>query len=108
MLREGPVAGLAADAGVLAALEGVPLVRVALDAGGPARKARRAYAVVREGAGAVMAVDPESLRNEDGLEDQEDDHPRRKQRRDANKMLLVLHEPVHERRTMGRRTAARQ
>ena len=76
VLREGPVAGLAADAGVLAALQGVALVRVALDAGGAAREARRAHAVVGEGAGAVMAVEAEPLRNEDGPRDQEQDDAR--------------------------------
>src|SRR5450756_67538 len=101
VFREGPVAGLAADAGVLASLEGVALFRVTLDAGGPARKARRAHAVVRKGAGAVVAVNAESLRNEHGLQDQAEDHARREERRHAEQMLLVLQEPIHDRETMG-------
>src|ERR1019366_9363906 len=68
----------------------------------PAREARRAHAIVREGAGAVVAVDAESLRNEHDFEDQEEDHPRREQPGHSNKMLLVLQEPVHDPGTMSR------
>ena len=95
VLRERAVARLAAHVAVLAALQRLPHVGVALDARGAPGVGERPRAVVIEGAGTVVPVRTEALGHQQRLQGQEDQDARGEQGSHPHEVLLVAEETSH-------------
>ena len=95
VLRERAVAALATHMAVVAALEQLPDVGVALDAGAAAGVDERPCPIVLERAGTVVAVHAEALGHQQGLQGQEDENPRAEQGGHPDQVSLVAEGPRH-------------
>ena len=93
---ERAVAGLAVDRRVAAALHRVGHVGVTLDARGAPGEGDRPHPVLLQRPGPVVAVDAEALRDEKGLQDEEDQHPGQEQPRHPDQVSLVPEQHSHD------------